>query len=321
MAKNVKIMRDSYTIVKNLLIRDPNLDYADRMRLIIILSLPQTWHFNRMGLVKLLEFSSVQVLDRYLKRLITFGYLRKIRYKNKYFYYFFESSILIDNPEVNYLGKNGFPRKLTDKEVEKLDKSAYILCKRYEDIAKVEEKLMRRLPEIYRNKQNEAKEEPKKRKTPKEAAIERTQKRKEILEKFCEKYNVDTKSELCKNIKKILNSPKTKNISLAEYKQQLKLIGEAIPIIGEDNLALSVGSNAIKGYMRLIYDSQLQVKKEKKLAKDNIKTDEPTKRLKDCTSVEDFDDYRPYLDNPSDDEELKDFVLEYLNIDLRAYEE
>lgn len=175
---------------------------------------------------------------------------------------------------------------------------------------------MRRLPQVYIDRQINIEEEPKKRKTPKEAAIERTQKRKEILEKFCDKYKVDIKSELCKNIKKIFNSPKTKNISLAEYKQQLKLIGEAIPILGEDNLALLVGSNAVKGYMRLIYDSQLKIN-DKKTAKNNIKdltSDKNTKNSK----LSDFDSYREYLVNPTDDEELKLFILENFNIDLRG---
>lgn len=132
--RNVRVYKKTFTIVDNKLIRDPNLDHTTKMCLIMILSLPESWVFNRNGLVKVLNLSSVQVLDRILKKLILFGYHRKFRYKNEYIYCFYAESLLIDELKANYLGENGIPRKLTEEEVEKLDKRAYILCETQEEI-------------------------------------------------------------------------------------------------------------------------------------------------------------------------------------------
>ena len=174
---------------------------------------------------------------------------------------------------------------------------------------------MRKVPCSYLERVKEPKVEDKKRRSNKEVAIERAKSREDILLKFCKKFNIDRQDELCKNISKIFKSPKTKNISLADYKQQLELIGQAIPILGIDRLTLIVAGNAIKGYMRLIYDNQLNLNKKSSKIKDNI-CDLKSNMNKSNMKLSNFDSYRGYLNEPSNDDELKIFVKETFHIDL-----
>lgn len=163
------------------------------------------------------------------------------------------------------------------------------------------------------HREEEIEPEKKKRRTSQQVAIERSYQRNEILEQFCKKYEIYKDDEICKHIRKIFNSAKTRNVPLSDYKLQLEQIGQAIPIVGKDSLTLKISSNAIRGYMRLIYDNQI-TDKRKKTAKDNIvdlKSDSNTRTAK----LSDFESYRDYLENETD-EELRKFVKENFNIDV-----
>ena len=111
--------RDNFTIIDNKLIRDPNLTHTSKCCLIMILSLPTDWKYSKSGLMKTLQLPSMYALNKVLQELILFGYHQKTRYKNNYMYYFYESSLLID--KISYLGSNGYPRKLTEDEIKKLE--------------------------------------------------------------------------------------------------------------------------------------------------------------------------------------------------------
>lgn len=162
--------------------------------------------------------------------------------------------------------------------------------------------------QIQKNIQNEKKLKKEKSKMD---AIERSEKRKQLLEAFCKKFNVDINSELCGAIKKIFRDATTKNIPLASYKQELEIIGSAIDKVGLDFVTLKIVENAAKKYKHLVYDNQLEkgfYKSSKSGIKDNAKELTKQKKTTKTADLCDFEAYRSYLSNPLDDEELKEFV-------------
>lgn len=145
----------------------------------------------------------------------------------------------------------------------------------------------------------------------KQNAIDRAEKRKQLLESFCKKYKVDIQGELCGAIKKIFRDVSTKNITLASYKQELDIIGSAINKVGLDFVTLKIVSNATRKYKHLVYDGQLEKgfwNNSKSGVKDNAKELTKDKKTTKTANLSDFDAYRSYLSNPNDDGELKKFV-------------
>lgn len=159
-----------------------------------------------------------------------------------------------------------------------------------------------------------------KKKKSQSAAIERGIKRKQLLDQFCEAWDVDPKGELCMAIKKIMSDGSTKNIPLAAYQRELETIGCALDKVGLDFVTLKVVGNAANKYKHLVYEGQLergfhnysQKSGIKNNAKDLTKDSKNTKSAK----LEDFEVYRSYLTNPNDDNELKDFIHQTFGISV-----
>lgn len=180
----------------------------------------------------------------------------------------------------------------------------------------------RLIPSSYFNEDKPAAREKEiegaeKKKSQKNAAIERAQKRDSLVNAFCKEYHIDSEGELCKSIKKILRNPATKNMPLAEYKKELDLIGSTLPTVGLDRMTVIVNTNASRGYKCLIYDNQLvnPFKKKKGSAKDNIE-DHATTATTKTAKLSDFNGYRNYLENPDDNEELKRWILKEFGIEV-----
>lgn len=160
----------------------------------------------------------------------------------------------------------------------------------------------------------------KKKERKKESGYNRAQLREELLFNFSKKTGLNLNNDIFKYMRKILNSPKTKNISTAAYKSELDQIQEAIPVLGIERITEIIHDNATKCYFHLIYESQLNKngKYNRQYAKNKTQiVENKTNTYGECRKLSDFNDYRIYLNNPENDDELAKFVLDSFGIVAR----
>lgn len=154
-----------------------------------------------------------------------------------------------------------------------------------------------------------------------EAAISRSQLRNTLLVDFCKETGLAWKSVTVQTIQKVFQAKYTNNVSAPVYKKELDLLVKAFKKRGEFFIQNIVVSNHSKEYHHLVYENQVLDRSERKpkqtSTKDNI-TQNKTETYGEKRSLKDFEGYRIYLKNRDDDEELREFVRNELNINLKA---
>ena len=186
----------------------------------------------------------------------------------------------------------------------------------------IEEEEMRYVPKDSKVKNIDQFEEEvkQKRKSAKQNAIERSNKRNDLIEQFCKEANISKDEEIIHYIRKTFRLPITKHVPTSEYKRQLDELAGLIKLYGiTDDLVFTLSNNSAKGYRYLIYPSQMEaLHKAGKNAptKDNIvhfKSQGNSKTAK----LSDYDGFRYNLEDPDSDEQLKEFVKEKFGVEFK----